>query len=163
MIPYIPSGVQIQAPPKLQFTNISKNWANQNVCFTCGFNMEDWNTSVTCPNKKQGHQDGFTHSNNMEYEHANHQFCCKVMHKMMYPSMSQCGAMNSTDVKSVKCISLYYLSYPTHNIMVATNVVGLAEDDEKTIATSNSSTNKKCLSKQVNALMIKPTHVDAHM
>jgi hypothetical protein len=72
MILYIPSSVQIQAPPKPQFTNIIKNWANQNVCFTCGFDVEDWHTSVTCPDKKQGHQDSLTCSNYMEYEHANH-------------------------------------------------------------------------------------------
>ncbi len=47
---------------------------NQNVCFTCGFNVKDWHTSATCPRKKQGHQDGFTCSNYMEYESANHQF-----------------------------------------------------------------------------------------
>jgi hypothetical protein len=87
MIPYTPSGGQIQVAPKLQFTGIAKNWANQNMSFTCGFDMEDWHTSVTCPNKKQGHQDDFTRSNYMEYECANHQFCHEVMHKTMYPSM----------------------------------------------------------------------------
>ncbi len=89
MIPYILGGVQQQPqlPPKLQFSNIVKLFANQNVCFTCGFGMEDWHTSTTCPNKKLGHQDGFTRSNYMEYECANHKFCRKGMHKTMYPSM----------------------------------------------------------------------------
>jgi hypothetical protein len=44
-----------------------------------------------------------------------------------------------------------------HNLKVATNVVGLADNYVKTIVTSNSSANKKGLSDQVNALMIKPT------
>jgi hypothetical protein len=89
MIPYIPSGAQqqMQPPPNRRFSNIVKLFANQNVCFTCGFDVEDWHTSATCPNKKSGHQDGFTRSNYMEYERANHQFCRKAMHKTMYPSM----------------------------------------------------------------------------
>ncbi len=89
MIPYIPGGAhqQPQPPPNRGFSNIVKLFANQNVCFTCGFDVEDWHTSTTCPNKKLGHQDGFTRSNYMEYERANHQFCRKGMHKMMYPSM----------------------------------------------------------------------------
>jgi hypothetical protein len=89
IISYIPGGTQQQPqlPPKPQFTNIVQLFANQNVCFTCGFDMEDWHTSTTCPNKKLGHQDGFTRSNYMEYAHANHKFCKKEMHKTMYPSM----------------------------------------------------------------------------
>jgi hypothetical protein len=89
MIPYIPGGTQqqLQPPPKPQFTNTVKLFANQNVCFTCGFDVEDWHTSTTCPNKKLGHQDGFSCSNYMEYKHANHKFCRKGMHKTMYPSM----------------------------------------------------------------------------
>ena len=89
MIPYIPRGAQqqMQPPPNPRFSNIVKLFANQNVCFTCGFDVEDWHTSATCPNKKSGHQDGFTRSNHMEYEQANHQFCRKAMHKTMYPSM----------------------------------------------------------------------------
>jgi hypothetical protein len=53
MIPYIPS-VQIQVPPKPQFTNILKNWANQNMCFTCGFNLEVWHHKSHVPQQKAG-------------------------------------------------------------------------------------------------------------
>jgi hypothetical protein len=89
MIPYIPRDAQQQPQPPLkpQFSNIVKLFANQNVCFMCGFDMEDWHMSTTCPNKKLGHQDGFTRSNYMDYKHANHKFCRKGMHKTMYPSM----------------------------------------------------------------------------
>jgi hypothetical protein len=89
IIPCIPRGAQQQPqlPPKPQFSNIVELFANQNVCFTCGFNVEDWHMSTTFPNKKLGHQDGFTHSNYMEYTHANHKFCKKGMHKRVYPSM----------------------------------------------------------------------------
>jgi hypothetical protein len=87
MIPYILAGMQNTQSVNVHFSNITKSFANQNVCFACGFDVEDWHTSATCPRKKQGHQDGFTPSNYMEYEHTNHQFCCKVMHKTMYPTM----------------------------------------------------------------------------
>ncbi len=82
--PVIPPALQQQNPC---FSNITKYWANQNVCFSCGFDVEDWHNSATCPRKKTGHQDGFTHANFMEYEKNNHQFCRKAMHKTMYPTM----------------------------------------------------------------------------
>ncbi len=84
-IPYILAGVNLpqRNPP---FSNIVKAYANQNVCYSCGFDVEDWHTSATCNQKKPGHQDGFTHSNYMEYVRANHPFSQKAMHKTMYPS-----------------------------------------------------------------------------
>ncbi len=87
MIPYIPTGVQPQPPPNPRYSNVVKQWANQNVCFNCGFDVDDGHTSTACTRKKAGHQDGFTCSNYLEYKHANHQFCCKAMHKTMYPNM----------------------------------------------------------------------------
>jgi hypothetical protein len=98
-IPYVPPALPGAIPfinpgihPALQqqnpcFSNITKYWANQNVRFTCGFDVENWCNSATCPRKKPGHQDGFTCANFMEYEKNNHQFCRKVMHKTMYPTM----------------------------------------------------------------------------
>ena len=87
MIPYIPAGVQPQPPPNPRYSNVVKQWANQKVCFNCGFDVDDGHTSAACTRKKAGHQDGFTCSNYLEYKHANHQFCCKAMHKTMYPNM----------------------------------------------------------------------------
>ena len=90
-IPYIPAGAQhgngrVQNSRNPMFSNIVKDFANQNVCFSCGFDVDDWHNSATCPNRKPGHQTGFTRSNWQEYERANHQFCRKAMHKTMYPS-----------------------------------------------------------------------------
>jgi hypothetical protein len=84
-IPYIPVGVNLPQRNR-GFSNIVKVYANQNVCYLCGFDVEDWHTSATCNQKKPGHQDDFTHSNYMEYERANHPFSRKAMHKTMYPS-----------------------------------------------------------------------------
>ena len=90
-IPYMPAGAQYgngRARNRLNpmFSNVVKSFANQNVCFSCGFDVEDSHNSATCTNRKPGHQTGFTRSNWQEYERANHQFCRKAMHKTMYPS-----------------------------------------------------------------------------
>jgi hypothetical protein len=87
IIPYIPAGVQppVQQPAP-HFSNIVKVFINQNVRFLCGFDVEDWHTSATCNSRKAGHQDGFTHSNYMEYACTHHPFCKKAMHKTRYPS-----------------------------------------------------------------------------
>jgi hypothetical protein len=88
IIPYIPGGAthNVARVRNPQFSNITKDFANQNVCFSCGFDVEDWHNSSTCNNRKEGHQTGFTRSNWQEYERANHQFCRRAMHKTMYPS-----------------------------------------------------------------------------
>jgi hypothetical protein len=45
-IPYIPAGVNLPQC-NLRFSNILKAYANQNVCYSCGFDVEDWHTSAT--------------------------------------------------------------------------------------------------------------------
>ncbi len=88
-IPYIPAGAN---PPPWQhnpnFSNIVNAYANQNVCYLCGFDVEDWHTSAMCNQKKLSHQDGFTCSNYMEYKRANHPFSQKAMHKRCTPAAS---------------------------------------------------------------------------
>jgi hypothetical protein len=60
MIPYIPAGVQpAQQRERAHFSNILKTFANQNICYSCGFDVEDWHTRATFNAKKRGHQDGF--------------------------------------------------------------------------------------------------------
>jgi hypothetical protein len=137
MIPYIPAGAQqqqVQPPQNPRFSNIVKVFVNQNACFTCGFDVDDWHTSATCPNKKAGRQDGFTCSNYMEYERANHQFCRKGMHKTMYP-MWWCGAVN-VDVK-LEMVNSTISSYPTR-INVAASIIK-EEDHNITVMASNCS------------------------
>jgi hypothetical protein len=73
-IPHIPAGMQPAQQQNPWYSNITKQWANQNVYFTCGFDIKDWHTSATCPCNKMGHIYGFTHFNYMEYKWANHQF-----------------------------------------------------------------------------------------
>jgi hypothetical protein len=87
LIPYIPASIQPVQPQNPCYSNVVKQWVNQNICFSCGFDVKDWHNSSSCPHKKPGHQDGFTRTNYLEYEQANHQFCRKAMHKTMYPNM----------------------------------------------------------------------------
>jgi hypothetical protein len=63
MIPNIPAGIQHPQQQNPCCSNVVKQWANQNVCFSCGFDVKDWHNSATCPHKRFGHQNGCTHSN----------------------------------------------------------------------------------------------------
>ena len=84
---YIPAGFQPnqQHPTTPCFGNIVKQFANQNVCLTHGFDVEEWHTSATCRDRKLGHQEGFNPLTYMEYSHTNHNYCKKAMHERMYP------------------------------------------------------------------------------
>ena len=49
MIPYISAGVQPPPPPpNPRYSNMVKQWANQNVCFSCGFDVGNRHMSSTC-------------------------------------------------------------------------------------------------------------------
>jgi hypothetical protein len=52
-------------PPNPPHSNIVKMYANWNVCFTCGFDVEDGHTSKNCPAHwhKMNHQEGYTREN----------------------------------------------------------------------------------------------------
>jgi hypothetical protein len=80
MIPYIPGGIRPTQQQNPHYSNVVKQWANQNDCFSCRFNVKDWHNSAPCPCKRRGHQTGFTRSNYLEYKCANHQFFRKAMH-----------------------------------------------------------------------------------
>jgi hypothetical protein len=82
-LPYTQEEILTIRPQNPRYSNIVKSFANQNVCFFCGFDVEDWHTSASCTNRKMGHQTGFTRLIWPEYERANHQFCRKAMHKTM--------------------------------------------------------------------------------
>jgi hypothetical protein len=68
MIPYgggiaQPSPGMRQRPKQLDFSNICKIHNNWNACFSCGFDIKDRHTSITCPFKWWNHQDSFTRGN----------------------------------------------------------------------------------------------------
>jgi hypothetical protein len=60
-----------------QFTsvpNIVKQYNNWNMCYSCGFDVEDAHTSATCPQhwRKEGHQEGCTRQNVQQYIDLGH-------------------------------------------------------------------------------------------
>ena len=87
LVPYV-QGVaqQGQRAPHKMYMNKNKWYVNQNMCYTCGFDVKDWHTSAICQCKKQGHQDDFTHANYMQYAQAGYLFCKIPMHKNLYPA-----------------------------------------------------------------------------
>jgi hypothetical protein len=91
MIPYgggitqPPTRVQQQQHRNPDFSNIYKVHNNWNVCFRCGFDIEDGHTSITCPFKWWNHQDLFTRKNAQQFIAARYNPCTKGMHKMVLP------------------------------------------------------------------------------
>ena len=68
-------------------SNITKSFANWNVCYSCGFDIEDGHTSVTCPHawRQTNHQEGFTRGNAQAYLNAGWDPSTKGMHKTKFP------------------------------------------------------------------------------
>jgi hypothetical protein len=79
--PFTQQNVPRNATP--MYSNIIKRYANWNVCFSCGFDVEDGHTSKTCPAawRRTNHQEGYTHANSGQYIAAEYDTCTKAMHK----------------------------------------------------------------------------------
>ena len=71
------------------YSNIIKWYANWNVCFSCGFDVENGHTSKTCPAPwtRVNHQEGYTYANFGQYISAGYDVCTKVMHKSQLPTI----------------------------------------------------------------------------
>ncbi len=84
-----PGGLQMTTQTRRpEFSNTTKHFPNWNVCFSCGFDVEDWHTSAACPMdwRKQHHQEGFTCANAQQYITAGYKPCQKGMHKTVLPT-----------------------------------------------------------------------------
>jgi hypothetical protein len=90
-IPIRPGGAGTVGPPATQAgayrSNITKLFANWNVCYSCGFDIKDGHTSVTCPHawRQTNHQEGFTRENSQAYLNAGWDPSTKGMHKTKFP------------------------------------------------------------------------------
>jgi hypothetical protein len=75
-------------PPNPPHSNIVKKFANWNVCFSCGFDVEEGHTSKTCPAhwRKMNHQEGYTRETSRQWINAGYDPCTKGMHKSQFPS-----------------------------------------------------------------------------
>ena len=61
------------------YSNKQKWYNNWNVCYSHGFDVEDWHTSATCGTRKMDHQEGFTRDNAQAY-------ITKGMHRNIMPT-----------------------------------------------------------------------------
>jgi len=86
-LPFAQQTMQRNAAPIC--SNIIKKYANWNVCFSCGFDVEDGHTSKTCPAswRRANHQEGFDRNNTGQYIAAGYNACTKAMHKSQLPNM----------------------------------------------------------------------------
>ncbi len=89
-IPIAPGGAVLVGPPATQaaaYSNITKKFANWNVCYTCGFDIEDGHTLVTCPRgwRKPNHQEGFNQNNTQAYIDAGWKPSTKGRQKTQFP------------------------------------------------------------------------------
>jgi hypothetical protein len=92
MMPSMHSGMQMpthhggqQRAQNPEFSNIYKRFNNWNVCFLCGFDVEDGHTSLTCPFKKANHQTSFVWENAQQFIAAGYDPCTQGMHKTVLP------------------------------------------------------------------------------
>ena len=71
------------------YSNIIKQYANWNVCFSFGFDVKDGHKSKTCPAPWRcvNHQEGYTCANSGQYIVAGYDACTKAMYKSQLPTM----------------------------------------------------------------------------
>ncbi len=90
----LPSGLPFMgAGPRTNnasHSNIIKQYANMNACFSCGFDVKTGHTSKMCPAswRRANHQEEHNRDNAQEYIAAGYDACTKAMHKTQYPSFS---------------------------------------------------------------------------
>ena len=89
-VPMQGSMVPFGAPPNVPFgapPNPVKRYNNWNYCYSCGFDVEDGHTSMTCPQtwRKAGHQNMCTRENYTQFQAAGHTPSLKGMHKHQLP------------------------------------------------------------------------------
>jgi len=64
------------------------SYANMNMCFSCGFDVENGHTSHTCPQawRHANHQEAYDRSNAQQYIDAGYDACTKAKHKTQLPT-----------------------------------------------------------------------------
>ena len=68
--------------------NYTKYFNNWNMCCTCGFDVQSWHTSRSCPNKAKNphHNDAIDRNNYQAYAAAGWNIRMKAAHKRQLPS-----------------------------------------------------------------------------
>ncbi len=81
--PTIPAQVQQQP-----YSNMVKRYANWNACYSCGFDVADGHTIMSCPPHlhKALHQVGFNHQNAQQFLNLGHPCSTRNRHKTQFPA-----------------------------------------------------------------------------
>ena len=84
----VPGGITAARNVDPMYSNIVKRYSNMNVCFSCGFDVEDGHMSRTCPQawRRTNHQEGFNRSNAQQYIDTGYDACTKAKHKSQLPN-----------------------------------------------------------------------------
>jgi hypothetical protein len=78
-----------QHVPAPHYSNIKKQFANWNACYSCGFDVPDGHTSQTCNHhlRKPGHDINFTRQNAQQFIDQGYNCSTKNRHKTVFPQM----------------------------------------------------------------------------
>jgi hypothetical protein len=91
----IPHGPPVQANVQQQpYSNVVKCYSNWNVCYSCGSDIADGHTSMSCPPhlRKVSHQIGFNCGNAQKYINLGHFCSSRNRYKIQFPApMRQLG------------------------------------------------------------------------
>ena len=85
-LPLPPYQNGLQRPRNPDFSNVYKRFNNWNICFSCGFDIKDGHTSLTCPFKKANHQMSFVRKNAQQFIAGGYDPCTRGMHKTVLPA-----------------------------------------------------------------------------
>jgi hypothetical protein len=82
----MPPGAQANVQPP--YLNVVKHYSKWNACYSCGFNVADGHTSMSCqPNlHKATHHIGFNRQNAQQYIDLGHSCSTHNRHKMQFPT-----------------------------------------------------------------------------
>lgn len=74
-----------EQPP---YSNTVKRYANWNVCYSCGFDVADGHTSMSCPPhlRKASHDINFNRQNAQQYIDLGHPCATRNRHKTQFPT-----------------------------------------------------------------------------
>jgi hypothetical protein len=86
-VPPAPHGgtqANVQQQP---YSNMVKHYANWNACYSCGFDVADGHTSMSCPPHlcKMLHHIGFNRQNSQQYINLGHPYSTRNGHKNQFP------------------------------------------------------------------------------
>ena len=83
--PQVGARAQNEQPP---YSNTMKRYANWNACYSCGFDVADGHTSMSCPPhlRKASHDINFNRQNAQQYIDLGHPCATRNRHKTHFPT-----------------------------------------------------------------------------